>query len=189
MPATRPGYSTAQIALHWTIAVLVILQVALHDGMVAAFGARRGDGAATESEALLADLHVAFGIAVFVLALLRVALRVTRGAPPPPEAEHRALRTVARATHLALYAIILAMPVTGGPRLVRRHGHDGRAPSGRKGGGLRSGDPPRRRRSLPPLRAEDRCAAAHAAARADAGAARIGVGNSARVGSANVFRS
>ena len=77
-------------------------------------GARRGDGAATESEALLADLHVAFGIAVFVLALLRVALRVTRGAPPPPEAEHPALRTVARATHLALYAIILAMPVTGG---------------------------------------------------------------------------
>ena len=114
MPATRPGYSTAQIALHWTIAVLVILQVALHDGMVAAFGARRGDGAATESEALLADLHVAFGIAVFVLALLRVALRVTRGAPPPPVAEHPALRTVARATHLALYAIILAMPMTGG---------------------------------------------------------------------------
>ena len=114
MPATRRGYSTAQIALHWTIAVLVILQVALHDGMVATFGARRGDGAATESEVLLADLHVAFGIAVFVLALLRVALRVTRGAPPPPEAEHPALRTIARATHLALYAIILAMPVTGG---------------------------------------------------------------------------
>ena len=77
-------------------------------------GAGAATARATESEALLADLHVAFGIAIFVLALLRVALRVTRGAPPPPEAEHPALRTVARATHLALYAIILAMPVTGG---------------------------------------------------------------------------
>ena len=86
MPVTRHGYSTAQIALHWTVAVLVIVQVVLHDGIVAAFGARRDDSAATEFEALLADLHVAFGIAIFVLALVRVALRVTRGAPPPPEA-------------------------------------------------------------------------------------------------------
>ena len=114
MPATRCGYSTAQIALHWIVAVLVILQIVLHDGMVAAYAALRGEGAATEAALLLGDLHVAFGIAIFVLALLRVALRVTRGAPPPPEAEHPTLRTAARATHLALYAVILAMPMTGG---------------------------------------------------------------------------
>ena len=62
----------------------------------------------------LADLHVAFGVAVFALALLRVALRVRRGAPPPPQDEHPALRMAARATHFALYALILLMPVTGG---------------------------------------------------------------------------
>lgn len=114
MPATRLGYSTAQIALHWTVAVLVILQIVLHDGIVAAYAAARGEGTATESELFLADLHVGFGIAIFVLALLRVALRVKRGVPPPPEDEHPALRMAARATHLALYALILAMPVTGG---------------------------------------------------------------------------
>ena len=114
MPAARRGYSTAQIALHWTVAVLVILQVVLHDGIIAAYAALRGEGAATESELSLGDLHVAFGIAIFALALLRLALRATRGAPPPPESEHPALRTLARATHIALYVLILAMPVTGG---------------------------------------------------------------------------
>ncbi|MDE0060187.1 MAG: cytochrome b/b6 domain-containing protein [Defluviicoccus sp.] len=114
MRETRLGYSSAQIALHWTIAVLVILQIVLHDGIIAAYAAGRGVGTATESELFLADLHVAFGIAIFALALLRVALRLRRGAPPPPQDEHPALRLAARATHLALYAIILLMPVTGG---------------------------------------------------------------------------
>ena len=114
MPETRLGYSGAQIALHWTIAVLVVLQIVLHDSIIAAYAAARGVGTATESDVFLADLHVAFGIAIFALALLRVALRLRRGAPPPPEDEHPALRMAARATHLALYALILLMPVTGG---------------------------------------------------------------------------
>ena len=114
MPEARLGYSTAQIALHWTIAVLVVVQIVLHDGIIAAYAAVRGVGTATEADLFLADLHVAFGIAVFALALLRVALRVRRGAPPPPQDEHPALRMAARATHLALYALILLMPVTGG---------------------------------------------------------------------------
>ena len=114
MAETRLGYSGAQIALHWTVAALVVAQIVLHDGMVAAYAAGRGVGTATESELFLADLHVAFGIAVFALALLRVALRVRRGAPPPPQDEHPALRIAAKATHFALYALILLMPVTGG---------------------------------------------------------------------------
>ena len=61
----------------------------------------------------MGDLHVAGGIAVFLLALLRVALRLGRGAPPPPETEHPALRFAARAVHIGFYAIILLMPLTG----------------------------------------------------------------------------
>ncbi|MDE0333914.1 MAG: cytochrome b/b6 domain-containing protein [Defluviicoccus sp.] len=114
MAETRLGYSTAQIALHWTVAVLVVLQIVLHDAIVAAYAAARGVGAATEADLFLADLHVAFGVAVFALALMRVVLRVRRGAPPPPRDEHPALRMAARATHIALYALILGMPVTGG---------------------------------------------------------------------------
>ena len=39
MPVARTGYSVAQIALHWTIAVLIIVQVVLHEGMEAAYRA------------------------------------------------------------------------------------------------------------------------------------------------------
>ena len=113
MPVARAGYSAAQIALHWTIAVLIIVQVVLHEGMEAAYRAVQGGPAATESELLLSDLHVACGIAVFLLALLRVVLRLRRGAPPPPAEEHEALRLAARAVHFAFYAVILLMPATG----------------------------------------------------------------------------
>ena len=113
MPVARTGYSVAQIALHWIIAVLIIGQVVLHEGMEAAYRAVQGGPAATESELLLSDLHVACGIAVFLLALLRVVLRLRRGAPPPPAEEHEALRLAARAVHFAFYAVILLMPATG----------------------------------------------------------------------------
>ena len=113
MPPARTGYSLAQIALHWIIAVLIIAQVVLHEGMHGAFREAQGGAAATEAERLMGDLHVAGGIAVFLLALLRVALRLRRGAPPPPETEHPALRFAARAVHFAFYAIILLMPLTG----------------------------------------------------------------------------
>lgn len=113
MPPARTGYSAAQIALHWIIAVLIVVQVVAHEGMETVYGATRGGPAATESDAFMADLHVAGGIAVFLLALLRVVLRLRRGAPPPPETEHPALRFAARAVHFLFYAIILLMPFSG----------------------------------------------------------------------------
>ena len=114
MQAARKGYSGPQIALHWTIAALVIVQFVLHDGILATFRAQRGGAAASDSELLLADLHIACGIAIFLLALVRAFVRLKRGAPPPPEDEHILLRLAARAAHFALYAVILLMPVTGG---------------------------------------------------------------------------
>ena len=113
MPPARTGYSATQIALHWIIAVLIVVQVVAHEGMETVYGAARGGPAATESEQLMADLHIAGGIAVFLLALLRVVLRLRRGAPPPPETEHPALRFAARAVHFLFYTIILLMPLSG----------------------------------------------------------------------------
>ncbi|MXW90692.1 MAG: cytochrome B [Rhodospirillaceae bacterium] len=117
MPPARTGYSAAQIALHWIIAVLIVAQVVLHEGMETVYGAAQGDSgggpAPTEAERLMADLHVAGGITVFLLALLRVVLRLRRGAPPPPEIEHPALRFAAKVVHFLFYAVILLMPFSG----------------------------------------------------------------------------
>ena len=57
--------------------------------------------------------HVAGGIAILALVLWRVALRRSRGAPPPPEGEGTLLGRAATLGHWALYALMLLMPVSG----------------------------------------------------------------------------
>jgi len=57
--------------------------------------------------------HIAGGIAILALALWRVALRRSRGAPPPPEGEHSLTGRIATLSHWALYALILLLPVGG----------------------------------------------------------------------------
>lgn len=105
------GYSRTQIALHWTIALLVLLQFLNDDAIGAAWRAlRRGTEPAGGA---LATAHVVAGIAILVLAVWRIALRLTRGAPPPPAEEARPLRIVAAATHGTLYLLLLAVPLTG----------------------------------------------------------------------------
>ena len=113
MPVARTGYSVAQIALHWIIAVLIVVQIVLHEGMEAAYRAAQGGPAATESELLLSDLHVACGHRRLPArpAARRLAHPARR--PAAAEAEHPALHIAARAVHVAFYAVILMMPVTG----------------------------------------------------------------------------
>jgi len=105
------GYSRAQIALHWIVAVLIVPQFVLHDGIAAAWD-KVEDGIAVGFDPLVAG-HVIGGIAILALAIWRLALRARRGAPPPPEAEHPALKLVAKATHGGLYLLLVLMPVSG----------------------------------------------------------------------------
>lgn len=110
MIATPKGYSGLQIALHWTVVVLVALQMfVLNDSI----GQLRDGEAVGSTGELFADLHVAAGIAVFVLALARLYLRFTRGVPMLPPDEPYPMKLAAHAVHAALYALILLMPITG----------------------------------------------------------------------------
>ncbi len=105
------GYSLTQIALHWTIAVLVLLQFLNDEAIGTAWRAlRRG----TEPPAdILATAHIYVGVAILALVLWRIVLRLTRGAPPPPASEPRPLQIAAAATHGLLYLLLLALPVSG----------------------------------------------------------------------------
>lgn len=106
----RTGYSGLQIALHWTIAALVGFQLLVTEGIEAASDS---DGTSTATDLLLADLHVAAGIGIFTLALIRIGVRFWRGVPPLPEDEPMPLRLAAHGVHFALYAAIVLMPITG----------------------------------------------------------------------------
>jgi cytochrome b561 len=110
----RPaGYSVSQIALHWTIAALILVQFLVHDGIEHAWDAFEDGGVLTSGDMPLAYLHIAFGIAVLVLAVARVWLRLTRGAPSLPAEEPAVARIAAHSVHGLIYLLIFLVPLSG----------------------------------------------------------------------------
>lgn len=105
------GYAKSQIALHWSIAALVVVQYALHEPMAEAFDRVIDGGAATVSAGV--GLHIFGGFLIFALTLIRLQLRLTRGTPPAPEAEPAPLRTLSRLAHWAFYVLLVLLPVSG----------------------------------------------------------------------------
>ena len=104
------GYSRVQIGLHWGIVLLLLVNFFTHEAMKSAwYGVHKG----IDNYGNTAALHVWVGVTVFVLALARIAIRLTRGAPDLPEGGHPMLDKVAKLTHLALYALILLLPLSG----------------------------------------------------------------------------
>ena len=105
------GYSSAQIGLHWIIALLIALQFLFNEPMGEAFDSALEGEVQPFSWAVWA--HIAGGMLILGLAIWRVILRRSRGAPPPPEGEGSLLGRAATLGHWALYALILLLPVGG----------------------------------------------------------------------------
>lgn len=103
-------YTKAQVWLHWAVVVLLAGSFLTHEAMEEALRAAvRGEIAG----GAMANAHRAFGIVAAVLALARIALRLQHGAPPLPPGTHPAMALAAKATHGALYALLLAIPFSG----------------------------------------------------------------------------
>lgn len=105
------GFSATQIRLHWIVFFLIVLQYVLHEGISEAWDIVE-EGGSIAFDPIVAS-HVAGGILVLLLALWRIGLRMKRGAPPAPEEEPAILKLAAAATHLGLYALMIAMPLSG----------------------------------------------------------------------------
>ena len=69
------------------------------------------DGVTTMT--LTAWVHIVTGVLVLAFAVWRLALRVTRGVPAAPAGESNLMKLAGEAGHWALYALMLAMPITG----------------------------------------------------------------------------
>lgn len=103
-------YSIAQIALHWLVVVLFVVNYVVSDGMgKAAF--QKSQGQVVESA--VAGWHVPLGIALLVLMVLRLVLRFVQGAPAHFESGKPLMDKAAQAMHLAFYVLLIAGPVTG----------------------------------------------------------------------------
>lgn len=105
------GYSLAQIVLHWTIAALVIFQLVFNRPMQEAFDDRLDGEAIGEMSG--AVVHIAVGVTILLLAVIRLAIRLFRGAPPVHDDKPAIINWIGFATHVLLYGFIFAMPITG----------------------------------------------------------------------------
>ena len=95
-------YSRVAIWLHWTIALLVILNLAvglLHDSVPAL---RAWMGA-----------HKALGMTVLVLSVARLAWRIEHRPPPLPALMPAWEKGLAHTAHAVLYVMMIGMPLTG----------------------------------------------------------------------------
>lgn len=101
------GYSGAQIALHWLIALGVVFNYVVSSGMGRALREHLGGQPVTIG---IANLHVWIGVSVLVLAALRIALRLSRGGPAPVPGT---LGKAGAAVHGILYLLMLAVPAAG----------------------------------------------------------------------------
>ena len=103
-PATTAWPLSLRLA-HWLSAVLVLVALGLGTAMVQFVHdpAKRFE---------LTQTHKSIGIIVLALTVARLCRR-SLGRAPKAEPAARSLRVAAKATHIALYALLLLMPVSG----------------------------------------------------------------------------
>ncbi|MCU0801646.1 MAG: hypothetical protein MUD11_07700, partial [Rhodobacteraceae bacterium] len=105
----RLGYSGLQIGLHWLIAVLILYNYLVPNGIGRAFNAlMRGEAMPDGSNALI---HTYVGGAVFTLVLVRLILRLRLGVPG--RAGDSVIYRLGQAGHVVLYALMIAVPALG----------------------------------------------------------------------------
>ncbi|SFH96848.1 cytochrome b/b6 domain-containing protein [Albimonas pacifica] len=109
--AAALSYSPAQKILHWAVVALIALQWLVFDSMGRPFHDSMEAGAQVWSTVPV--VHLVIGLTVLALALARLRLRRSHGAPEAPAAEPEPFRTASKWAHVAIYALLLAMPLTG----------------------------------------------------------------------------
>ena len=110
MPEPR-AYSPLQIVLHWVIAALILVQLTVNIDMQRAFAQRL---TASDLPANFgAAFHATIGLTALALAIVRLAVRTSRGVPEPPQENHPLFNLIGHATHILLYGFLFFMPLTG----------------------------------------------------------------------------
>lgn len=109
LEATR-GYGTVARLFHWVIALMVIVQIPAGIAMT------------SEPLAAWADplyvLHKGMGVVLLVLVAARILWRITHRPPEFPDFMPALEQRIANATHIAIYALLVIMVVSGYIRTI-----------------------------------------------------------------------
>ncbi|WP_312599506.1 cytochrome b, partial [Brevundimonas sp.] len=109
MSQARTRYSSVAIALHWAIALLILSMIPMGLWMTSAIDN-------PDSQALayrVFQIHKSIGFLILALTVVRIVWRLTHRPPALPRTMKRWEAFAAGATHVAFYALLLALPLTG----------------------------------------------------------------------------
>jgi cytochrome b561 len=102
----RYRFDRVQRWLHWTMAALILIAIPL--GVISAFlpaGQQPRQG--------LLEVHKSLGFTILVLLIARITWRLVAGEPRYRTPLGRLVHLASRAGHIALYGLMLFMPLTG----------------------------------------------------------------------------
>jgi cytochrome b561 len=104
MTPIHTRFSPLQRALHWIMAICILAMLFIGVGMVSTV---------KPDYLKLVSIHKPLGIVILVLALIRLVVRLVRGAPPLPADMPVPMKLAAYLSHLAFYALMIALPLLG----------------------------------------------------------------------------
>ena len=107
-------FDGTSIMLHWLTVALIVIQFA-------SIWTREAIGHHSDLGVALLSLHRTSGVLTWFVALARLAWRHSSAHLPPfPASMPKVQQTIAKANEYGLYALLLAMPVTGLMRVLLR---------------------------------------------------------------------
>ncbi|GAB2576310.1 cytochrome b [Dyella jejuensis] len=104
MTRSSTQFVLAARVLHWLMAIMILSMLFIGVGMVASV---------SERHAWLIRIHKPLGIAILLLAVVRLIVRLRHPPPPLPADLPRLQKLAAYASHYLLYALMLAIPLIG----------------------------------------------------------------------------
>jgi cytochrome b561 len=100
-------YGAAAIVLHWTIALLIVVQLCLGWYMNEVLPDH------SPAQAEVQTIHISLGLTILLLVLIRIGVRFVDPPPPLPAYLPAWERFLAGASHLLFYLLMLALPLSG----------------------------------------------------------------------------
>jgi len=97
-------FTPLQRLLHWLMALCILAMLFIGVGMVSTVAPKY---------LTLVSIHKSLGIAILILALIRLAVRLGYGAPRLPADLPEPMKLAAYLSHYALYILMIGMPLLG----------------------------------------------------------------------------
>jgi cytochrome b561 len=104
MIGDRQRFTPLQRLLHWLMAICILAMLFIGVGMLATVKPKY---------LTLVSIHKPLGIAILVLAFIRLAVRLRYGAPALPADLPEPIKLAAKLSHYAFYVLMIGMPLLG----------------------------------------------------------------------------